>query len=110
MRLQRPAGANEYVVSRSFLQRSAEDSALRVVPHDVAGELVGIRLEGVRADSTPSRLGLRDGDELVSVNGVSVSEPDSVLRAYETIRSSTSAELVILRRGRRVVLRYTILG
>lgn len=102
---------NEYLVSRSFLEGGlAEPSSARVIPHEVEGVVLGVRVFGVRQGSTPWRLGIQNGDTLVSVNGISIAEPNSALEAYTAVRNSTSAELVVLRRGRRVTLRYTILG
>ncbi len=102
---------NEYLVSRSFLMGGlGEHSSARLLPHEIDGITLGVRVFGLRDDGLPSRLGIQNGDTLVSVNGISIAEPNSALRAYIAVRESTSAELVILRRGRRVTLRYTILG
>ena len=102
---------HEYLVSRSFLMGGLDEhSSVRVLPHEIEGITLGVRVFGVRQDSRPARLGVQNGDTLVSVNGISIAEPNSALRAYIAVRESTSAELVILRRGRRVTLRYTILG
>jgi len=102
---------NEYLVSRSFLVGGlGEHSSARLLPHEVDGITLGVRVFGLRQDSRPARLGIQNGATVVSVNGISIAEPNSALSAYTAVRESTSAELVLLRRGRRVLLRYTILG
>jgi len=102
---------NEYLVSRSFLMGGLGDhSSARLLPHEVDGITLGVRVFGMRQDSRAARLGIPNGDTVVSVNGISIAEPNSALQAYTAVRDSTSAELVLLRRGRRVMLRYTILG
>jgi type II secretory pathway component PulC len=54
-------------------------------------------------------MGIQNGDTLVTLNGISLASgtPDALLDA---VSDSTAFELVVLRRGEVVRLRYVVLG
>ena len=103
-------GPNEYLVTRETLERPTPSlSRVRAVPHERHGVALGVRVYGLAPSSLPSRLGIQNGDTLVTLNGISLAthRPDELLAV---MRDSTSFDLVVLRDGEVVRLRYTILG
>ncbi len=106
---------NEYVVSRSFVERALRGSSstvgrARVLPYERQGIVLGVRIFGVRRDDVLGQLGMQNGDVLLRINGLSVATPDAALQAYAALRGSTQLDVALLRRGRPVTLRYTVLG
>ena len=83
------------------IQRSLVDKALanqgslmraaRVIPHEENGRVVGVKLYGIRRNSLLGRLGVRNGDMLRTINGFSMTSPDTALEAYSRLRTATSS-------------------
>lgn len=102
----------EFLVARAVLleDQGGLVGAARLLPSERDGVMIGVRVFGVRPGTLPARLGVRNGDTLVSINGVSFAGSPDVERLLAIARDSTAAELVILRRGEIVRLRYTVVG
>lgn len=102
----------DYLVARSVILDGQADlvSAARLIPSERDGVMIGVRVFGVRPGTLPARLGVRNGDTLVSLNGVSFAGSPDVERLMAIAQDSTAAELVVLRRGELVRLRYTVVG
>jgi len=67
-------------------------SQARILPKYKDGEMVGIELSQIEADSFYEKVGLKDGDLLTSVNGITIDSPSAsrdLLQAF-----STAEELV----------------
>ncbi len=94
---------------RSFDALLAEPDELlrgaRIVPASDGGQVTGFRLFGVRPGGVFDRLGFRNGDEVRSVNGMSVAGPDDALRAYSEVRAAPVLTVELMRAGRRLELR-----
>lgn len=80
----------------------------RIVPHLRDGRVVGVRVYGVRRGEWLSRLGIADGDVIQRVNGLDIASPDRCLEAYARLRQSDEVVVDIVRRGRRLTLRYVL--
>lgn len=102
----------EFLVARGVILGEQADlaGAARLIPSERDGVMIGVRVFGVRPGTLPARLGVRNGDTLVSINGVSLAGAPDIERLLSIARDSTAAELVILRRGELVRLRYTVIG
>jgi hypothetical protein len=103
-------GPNEYLVTRAVLEAPTRlMSAARVIPHEQEGVVLGLRIYGIRRASLLGQMGIQNGDTLVTLNGISLASgtPDALLDA---VSDSTAFELVVLRRGEVVRLRYVVLG
>jgi general secretion pathway protein C len=81
---------------------------IRVVPEQRHGEVVGIRLFGIRPDSLLSGVGLQNGDRLETVNGLSVATAESALLAYAQLRRAERLRVRLVRRGTPVELTLNI--
>lgn len=108
-------GRFERVVARSFVDRVLSTGgegvrSARASLYERSGIVLGVRVFGVRRGSDLDLLGVENGDVLVRLNGLAMSDPSAALEAYAALRSSNHFELDLLRRGRPLRLRYTILG
>ena len=93
----------EYLIARSAVTQIFDESSLaqsaRVVPYVVNGQPHGVRMFGIRASSVPSKLGIQNGDIIVSVAGHSLDSPEDALQAYTVVREASRIPVVIERRG-----------
>jgi general secretion pathway protein C len=99
-------------VSREALEQftnlGALSSQARVMPYVVQGEPRGFRLTRLQQDSVLQKIGLRNGDVLHKVNGLSLTSPDDALRAYQLLQQEGTVRLEILRGNRPTTLTYEI--
>jgi general secretion pathway protein C len=72
---------------------------LRVVPEQQNGKIVGLRLFGVRPGSLLATLGLKNGDRLETINGLSIANPEQALQAYARLRTAEHLRLRVTRAG-----------
>ncbi len=72
------------------------------------GKPFGFRLSAIAVDGPFAKLGLRDGDILVSINGLALTSPDQVLEAYGKLRTARHFELRLMRAGREVSQEYVV--
>jgi general secretion pathway protein C len=94
---------------RSLLEtRVGLTSLARYVPSIACGRMTGIRLDAVRPASLLARLGLRNGDKLVRVNGISLSSPETAMRLYAMLKTARFVVLDLERDGRPIALTYAI--
>lgn len=63
------------------------------------GQVVGLRLFGVRAEGPLARLGLQNGDVVRSLNGHGVGTPAGALEAYSAVRRAPVIEVLFTRAG-----------
>ncbi len=95
------------IVDRAFVEKLiANPAALakqaRVVPKKKDGEQIGLKFYGIRRDSLPKMLGLKNGDMLVSVNGEDLTSMDKVMGLYMKLRNASNLTVVIDRKGKRI--------
>jgi general secretion pathway protein C len=72
---------------------------LRIVPEQRNGKIVGLRLFGVCPGSLLATLGLKNGDRLETINGLSVANPEQALQAYARLRTAEHLRLRVTRAG-----------
>ena len=105
-------GAYDYTVNQEALRVARErlQSEARVVPHYRDNSYAGVKLVGVRPGSLYRALGIRSGDVITAINGVTLDSPTKVLGIVEAIDAGqvTNVVVEILRRGEPKTLTYTI--
>ena len=107
-------GENSYAISRDMLDKYISDidsisRLARALPHKgPGGEVDGYRLSGIRRNSLPEKLGLRNGDVIHSVNGQPLTSPQGALGAYQALQSDANFNFDVTRRGQKVGLGYEI--
>jgi len=102
-----------YEVDRAVLDAELADPSglgrgARIVPAVKNGKADGFKLYAIRPSSVFAALGLNNGDTLHSVNGFELTSADEALEAYAKIKTATSIELSLTRRGRDLSFYYTI--
>jgi general secretion pathway protein C len=103
----------QYQVQRSLVDKLLSNQAelmrsARVVPHEVNGRVVGVKLYGIRRSSLLGKLGIQNGDMLRTINGFDMSSPDTALEAYAKLRSASNLAVSLERRGAPVTMEYQI--
>jgi general secretion pathway protein C len=103
----------QFTVQRSLVDKILESQAelmrsARVIPHEENGQVVGVKLYGVRRHSLLGRLGINNGDMLRTINGFDMTSPDSALEAYARLREAQRLSVAVTRRGQPVTIDYNI--
>jgi general secretion pathway protein C len=103
----------EFGISRGLIDKVLQNQAelmrsARVVPHEINGQVVGVKLYGIRRSSLLGRLGLQNGDLLRTINGYDMSRPDSALEAYSRLRGADNLTVAVQRRGQNLNVSYHI--
>jgi general secretion pathway protein C len=107
------AGANEFNVQRSLVDRILENQAelmrtTRIVPHEENGRVTGVQMFGLRGSSLLGRLGMQNGDVLNRINGLDIATPDRALEAYSRLRTADHITVSVTRNGQPVNLDFNI--
>jgi len=100
------AGSGPWVPGRSALRRrnfAPEVLGQGEMVPDPAG---GFQMKKVMPDSLYSRLGLRAGDVLRSVNGAPVDSPEQLMVLYRQLNEGGQGGVEVLREGRSEALHY----
>lgn len=80
----------------------------RLVPAVANGKPDGIKLYAIRPDSVLAKLGIQNGDTLHTVNGKTTDTLDHASEAYASLRGAKKVEVQLVRRGKPLVLTYTV--
>jgi general secretion pathway protein C len=86
------------------LMRNTRVTAVR----DANGKAAGIRMLGLRPESVLSNLGLQNGDQLETINGFNLGNPEEALNAYARLRSASKLSVRVARQGAPVTLELNI--
>ncbi len=98
---------NRSAISKSLENFSELLSQVRVRPHYKGGQADGMLLSQVKPNTVFTRLGLRNGDVIQSVDGEEIESPDDILDFYEELKSGSSVSLELMRRGKKKTMRYS---
>ena len=96
-----------YEVDRSLIRElvtgATRPGAMRTMPVFERGELVGMRLLSVGAESIPTALKLRTGDTLTAINGSPIKSLQQLLDLYAGLDQLSSVEVSVVRAGQPLV-------
>lgn len=81
---------------------------LRGVPDIVDGKILGLKLASAPPGSVPAALGLRPGDSLRTINGLSLASPEQMLEAFGKLRTAPFLEIQYVRGGETRALRLDV--
>lgn len=103
----------EYVIERDEVDRALENmnqlfTQIRAVPHFEGGKAIGFRLFAIRHGSIFDRIGLRNGDILQRVNGVTLDDPTRALAMLEELRNESQLTVEIIRNRQPQTLTYQV--
>jgi hypothetical protein len=106
-------GNGEYAISRELLLKAlknpggaAAGAHFRLAERD--GKSVGMEMRGVREGSTLSRMGMKTGDVVQTINGIDVTNPLGMMDALRMAREADGFTITIMREGRPQALRYSV--
>lgn len=114
--------ANDTVlVPRAFVERwikygaqEAPFGGCSIVPSFEDGKPIGLKQFGIQVDSALFRLGLRNGDVVMRINGEALDSPEQALATYEMVRGWWEAghdfeiKLALRRRKTPATIRFVI--
>jgi len=109
----RKLGEGRYEIKRATLEMALGNLAgvanmVRVSPEVRGGKALGFRLSAMPEDGPFAKLGLRNGDVLVAVNGLTVASLDQALEVYRKLRTARHLVLGLVREGHEVTQDYAI--
>ena len=109
----RKLSEHRYEIKRSTLDLALGNLGLlarsvRVVPEVRDGKPLGFRLSAMTTDGPIAKLGLRNDDVLVSINGFDLTTAERVLDAYSKFKTASHLVLGLVQEGREIVQEYTI--
>jgi general secretion pathway protein C len=104
---------NTYEIDRNLVDKvlanpMAVAKGARVVPAVKNGKPNGFKLYAIRPSSVYAKLGLANGDTIQAINGMELTTADKALEVYTALKSMTSFEMEVTRRGKPVTLKYTV--
>jgi general secretion pathway protein C len=95
-------------VDAIFEQHARLMRSVRVKPNQQNGKTTSLTLGRVTRNSLLGALGLKNGDQLLSVNGFSLTSPARALQAYARLRTAGDISLKLKRKGRPMIIDYRI--
>ncbi len=103
----------EFELDRKVVDKLLENPSglmrgARFRPNVKEGKTRGFKIFAVRTNSPFSKIGLKSGDLLRSVNGMELNSLDAGLKIFSTLQSSSNFSLDIERRGKPISLNYTV--
>lgn len=97
---------NKVTVPRSVLVAELKDvnkvlKSVLVSPYYKSGEFVGYRMSRLRRSSFFRKIGLKNGDIIVNINGENLSTPEKLFELFGKADDLTAITIDMLRRGKK---------
>jgi type II secretory pathway component PulC len=83
-------------------------NTLRLVPQAKDGQMAGMRLFGIRSTSVWAKLGLRNSDLVIAINGHALSNPSQALEAYLEVKDADRFTVELERAGVTQIRAYFV--
>lgn len=81
---------------------------VRIRPHFRNGQPEGMAVSGIKSDSIFRKMGIRNGDIIVGVDGQKIESVDDAMSLYGNLKSASEVQLEIKRMGQVQTIEYTI--
>lgn len=81
---------------------------VRIRPHFRNGQPEGMAVSGIKSDSIFRKMGIRNGDIIVGVDGQKLESVDDAMSLYGNLKSASEVQLEIKRMGQIQTIEYTI--
>jgi general secretion pathway protein C len=103
----------EYKIERSVVDEVLEKQAqlmryTRLRPIKSGDKVTGLRVSRVRPGTLLDALGVKNGDELRTINGFELTNPQRALEAYGRLRTANSLSLQVMREGKPVNIDFKL--
>jgi len=108
-----PAAANASRVLKSYKRRYADNplalaKRFQAIPVTENGRNVGYKLKALRGERLLQRLGLREDDVFVEINGIGLDKPFQALDALKSLSTAEDVSITVLRNGNRQTLDFSL--
>lgn len=109
----RKVSEREYIVDRQTVQQSISNpehimTDARLLPNFVNGKQEGFIISEVKPDGLYDHLGLKNGDVLLKVNGLEMSNPEVAIQAMSALKGMNRVNLAIIRSGENMSMSYQL--
>lgn len=106
-------GDNSFTIDQSEINKAMSNLEqlsrdARVAAHYQNGEVIGFKVFRIKPGSLYSKLGLRNGDIIQSVNGKALDSTEQALALVNTLKNEKNFNIEIRRRNEPVTLSYSI--
>ncbi|MFA6011039.1 MAG: type II secretion system protein N [Desulfobacteraceae bacterium] len=106
-------GSGKITVDKNTINESLKDvnslmKDVRIRPHFSNGQSDGLIVSGIRGDSTFKKLGLRNGDIIMGVDGSKIESVDDAMKLYSGLKNMQNMKIEIKRRGQVQTLDYNV--
>jgi general secretion pathway protein C len=106
-------GRGKYQLDRRQVQQSIENperilTDARLLPNFKDGKQEGFIISEVVRGGLYENLGIRNGDILLNVNNLEISNPEVAIQAMSTLKGTNDINLDIIRNGKKISLDYKI--
>lgn len=106
-------GENRWVIPKEAADRARGNlgellKTAHMVPNVVDGKTVGFTVRMIQPRSLLALLGLKRGDVLHEVNGVSLNSPEKALQIFQQLREARSITIGLERGGKRMTFDYEV--
>lgn len=100
-------------LQRSMVEESFNDmnrlmTEIAITPNMEDGQVNGLSLNRISPNSIFRRMGLRNGDVLLGVNGQPIQSPEDAMQMYQSIKSSSEVQVQVRRRGQDRTITYNL--
>ncbi len=109
----RKVSDKQYILDRRRVQKSLENpeqilTDARLLPNFINGRQEGFKISEVVSDGLYHSLGLVNGDTLLRINGLEISNPEVAIQAMSALRGMNRVNLDIIRDGKNSSMTYEI--
>jgi general secretion pathway protein C len=106
-------GQQNITLQRNMVEESFNDmnrlmTEIAISPNMEDGQANGLSLNRISPNSIFRRMGLRNGDVLMGVNGEPIQSPEDAMRMYNSIKSSSEVQVQVKRRGQERTIIYNL--
>jgi len=108
-----PAAANASRVLQSYKRRYADNplalaKRFQAIPVTENGRNIGYKLKALRGERLLQRLGLREDDVFVEINGIGLDKPFQALDALKSLSTAEDVSITVLRNGNRQTMHFSL--
>ncbi len=100
-------------LQRSMIEDSIRDinklmTQVKIMPHLENGQPSGLSVSNIQPNSIFRRMGFRNGDIIMGVDGEQIQSVDDALKLYQNLTNADGVQVQLKRRGRERTLDYSI--